>query len=97
MSLIDYDFGLLSTAEQDVQSSVSRIISRVDELNNSVRQLQSVWQSTSAAPAYANLMRNWDTMKEQLLLSVQKFGTAIGDSGREMNTTENTNTQALGG
>lgn len=97
MSLINYTFDLLANAEQDVQASVWRIISRVDELNASVRRLQGTWESTSAAPAYANLMRNWDTTKQQLVQSVQKFGTAIGDAGRAMNTTENVNTQALGG
>lgn len=97
MSLIDYEFALLANAEQDVQQSVSRVISRVEHLNASVRQLQGVWESTSAAPAYANLMRNWDTMKENLLQAVNKVGFEMGEAGRQMNSAENVNTQALGG
>lgn len=94
---VNYDFPLLTQTEQNVRTHVKHIISQVDELHGSVRQAQSVWESSSAAPAYADLMGSWETIKEQILHTLHKFGAAIGDAGRDMKATENANTRTLGG
>jgi uncharacterized protein YukE len=96
MTLLDYQFAALAQGEQDVSTGVSKVLSEVEALQQSVGQTYATWTSQSASTAYQNLQRNWDTTEAQIRAAVSRFGVAVGQAGTDMSAAEAQNAGRLG-
>jgi early secretory antigenic target protein ESAT-6 len=90
MSDLKVNFGGLSTAAADIQSSASNIESRLNDLDRSLQPLRANW-SGEASTAYTAAKAKWESALTDMKALLADVGRAVSTSGEDYQTTERNN------
>lgn len=83
MSAIKYEFGAISGAAADIQSTSQHINSLLDDLKSVIAPMTSTWEGDSAA-AYAAAQDKWDCAAAELNTVLATISTTVADSNDRM-------------
>ncbi len=83
MSAIKYEFGAISTAAQDINSTSARINGLLGDLKSVIAPMTATWEGDSAA-AYAEAQAKWDRASEELNTVLATIASTVGDGNDRM-------------
>lgn len=92
MSDLKVNFGALSTAAADIQSSASNLQRILDEMDRSLQPLRANWDG-EASGAYTTAKTKWTQAITDMKALLADVGAAVSASNEDYQSTEKANTQ----
>lgn len=87
---IKVTFSAIAAAEGDVNATVGRINTQLEDLKRFLAPMVSTWTG-AAAESYQATQRKWDTSAADLALVLQQIGVKLGEANRTYQDTEKRN------
>ncbi|QPK79591.1 WXG100 family type VII secretion target [Corynebacterium lizhenjunii] len=83
MSAIKYEFGAISTAAADINSTSGRINGLLGDLKSVIAPMAATWEGESAA-AYQQAQDKWDRAAAELNTVLATISRTVADSNDRM-------------
>lgn len=82
-SAIKYEFGAISAAAGDINSTSQRINGLLGDLKSTIAPMTSTWEGDSAT-AYAQAQAQWDRASEELNTVLATIASTVSDGNDRM-------------